>query len=74
MVGQLAKWKLRTVTCRRSSKSRAAIFFISETFAENRLIPSLPKEGTSLKLGAEASQVTVSCDLQYGLLTGGPAR
>jgi hypothetical protein len=51
-VSQLATLKTCTITCRRSSKSRAAIFFISEMFAEKRLIPSLPKDGTCLKLTA----------------------
>jgi hypothetical protein len=38
------------LTCRMSSKSRAAIFFNSEIFAEKRLIVPVPKEGTCLKL------------------------
>jgi len=33
-----------------SSKSRAAIFFISEVFLKNRLMVSLAKVGTCLKL------------------------
>jgi hypothetical protein len=64
---------LSTLTCRRFSKSRAAIFFISETFAEKRLMVSLPKEDTCLKLRQMLCRVSYAI-YDMGIRTGGLIR
>jgi hypothetical protein len=60
--GQISREGVSRPTWRRSSKSLAAIFFSSDTFALNFLIVSRPNVGTCLNLGKKLCK-----HLAYGL-------